>query len=427
MKYFAENKLFSSKQFGFITGRSTVLQLLTLVDDWAKCLETGSQIDIVYTDFEKAFDKVPHQRLLSKLTSYGIHNSIVKWIESFLCFRKLQVRVNGKLSDWMDVHSGIPQGSVLGPLLFVIYINDLPEMCDKEGNLFLFADDAKVYKYVQDNYDTTILQKCCQELYNWSEKWLMKLNIDKCKIMTVTRSKKIIEYKYGFATNGGFVELERVDNMKDLGVIFDSDLSFKNHIYEKINKAYQMIGIINRNFRDLHKETFLLLYKSIVRSHIEYANSVWNPYKKSLIEDIEKVQKRATKMVKGLNKMSYIQRLKNLGLPTLKLRRSRGDMIEVYKIVTNKYDSEVNLSIPLMENSRTRGNSLKLRVDRAKLDLRKYSFTARVVSLWNSLPDQVVTAESVNSFKNRLDSLWKKDDAYYNYEVNVNASGIHML
>ena len=219
MKYFAENKLFSSKQFGFITGRSTVLQLLTLVDDWAKCLETGSQIDIVYTDFEKAFDKVPHQRLLSKLTSYGIHNSIVKWIESFLCFRKLQVRVNGKLSDWMDVYSGIPQGSVLGPLLFVIYINDLPEMCDKDGNLFLFADDAKIYKYVQGNNDATILQKCCQDLYNWSEKWLMKLNIAKCKIMTVTRSKKIIEYKYGFATNGGFVELERVDNMKDLGVI----------------------------------------------------------------------------------------------------------------------------------------------------------------------------------------------------------------
>jgi Reverse transcriptase (RNA-dependent DNA polymerase)/Endonuclease-reverse transcriptase len=420
MMYFMQNNLFSPKQFGFIQGRSTSLQLINLVDQWTKSLEEGGQIDIIYTDFEKAFDKVPHKRLLSKLRSYGVSNAIISWIKGFLCYRKQQVKINGKLSNWMDVSSGIPQGSVLGPFLFVVYINDLPQLCETDSNLFLFADDTKMYKYIQEEVDCESLIKCCQNIYNWCNKWLMKLNIDKCKVLTITRSKTEINYKYGFDTvQSGFLELERVQSMKDLGVYFDSDLSFKEHIYEKINKAYQMIGIVSRNFKGIDKDSFKLIYKSLIRSQLEYASVIWNPYKKYLVDDLEKVQKRATKLVKGIRKFSYKERLVYLQLPTLKFRRIRGDMIEVYKIVTGKYDNSVTPAIPRSEIVKTRGNSMKLSTQRSRYDIRKYSFTVRIVSLWNSLPDDVVLADSVNSFKNKLDRHWMNEDMYYDYDINI--------
>jgi hypothetical protein len=207
--------------------------------------------------------------------------------------------------------------------------------------------------------------------------------------------------------------------MKDLGVVIDSELSFDIHISEKVNKAFQMLGIINRNFSDIDEFTFLLLYKTMVRSHLEYAGSVWNPYKTSQIESLEKVQKRATKLVNSCKKLSYRERLMYLKLPTLKFRRLRGDMLEVYKILHGCYDENIVPSIPRNFESRTRGNSLKLLHVRTKLDLRKYSFCTRVVSFWNSLPDSVVMSSSLNSFKNSLDKLWSKEDMYYNWKANM--------
>ena len=169
MYHFVSNNLFSDKQYGFIKGRSTVLQLLKLTDSWSNSLDDNVQVDIIYTDFEKAFDKVPHQRLLSKLKSYGLNELIVDWIRAFLLLRSQRVKINGVLSEYKHVLSGIPQGSVLGPLLFVIYINDLPSVCDSSSDLFLFADDAKLYKCIKSDNDFITLNRVCQELFNWSE------------------------------------------------------------------------------------------------------------------------------------------------------------------------------------------------------------------------------------------------------------------
>ena len=141
-----------------------------------------------------------------------------------------------------------------------------------------------------------------------------------------------------------------------------------------------------------------------------------------LVEEVEKVQKRATKLVRGLNKLSYKERLIKLKLPTLRLRRARGDMIEVYKIITKTYDAHISPNLILSSNVHTRSNNFKLQTMRCKYDIRKYSFTNRVVSLWNSLPEKVVNAENVNTFKNRLDKHWENEEAYYNYEVDVTGS-----
>ena len=162
MHYLLTNKLISVKQFGFVKGRSTNIQLLKLFDQWTNCLENGGQVDVIYTDFEKAFDKVPHKRLLSKLISLGLNVEVIEWIKEFICYRKHRVRINEKFSHWKTVESGIPQGSVLGPLLFVLYINNLPSACDKGADTFLFADDAKLYKHITAKIDSLALQDSCQ-------------------------------------------------------------------------------------------------------------------------------------------------------------------------------------------------------------------------------------------------------------------------
>ena len=180
-----------------------------------------------------------------------------------------------------------------------------------------------------------------------------------------------------------------------------------------------MLAIINRNFVNLDTDTFKLLYKSLVRSHLEYGHSVWNPYRIGLIMDLGRVQKRATRMVKSCKKLSYSDRLRLLGIPTLKYRRTGGDMIEVYKILHIFYDPSVAPTLACNYDTRTRGNDLKLFHNRSKLDVKKYSFSSRIVNLWNNLPNYVVLSENINIFKNNLDKLWASQDLYYNWEADI--------
>ena len=319
-----ENNLLSQTQFGFIKGRSTVLQLLKVLDEWTESLQSGGQIDVIYTDFEKAFDKVPHKRLLSKLKSYKINGNIIKWIESFLLSRKQRVKINGVFSNWQNVLSGIPQGSVLGPLLFIIYINDLVEVCSQGSRLFLYADDAKIFKHISNDFDKVDLQSDLDSVKQWSDTWLLKLNEKKCKVISYGK-EPLDKTEYFIDSGTEQYQLEKLEFINDLGIIFDTDLKFNIHINEKVKKAYSILGVINRNFKYMSKQTFILIYKSMVRSHLEYGNCVWSPTRIIDIEKLERVQKRATKMIFFDKKISYEERLKSLNLPTLKYRRARYD------------------------------------------------------------------------------------------------------
>jgi hypothetical protein len=417
MGYFITNKLFSDKQYGFIKNRSTVVQLLRILDDWSNSLNQGKQVDVIYTDFEKAFDKVPHKRLLSKLHSYGISDELICWIETYLHGRTQCVRVNSAFSESKPVLSGIPQGSVLGPLLFIIYINDLPNVCRDICNVFMFADDAKLYKCVSNQLDADNLNLSFNNIMTWSQNWLMKLNINKCKVLSLRTTKaNIVTYSYGVANSD---TLERVDNIKDLGVNMTCNLSFRSHVYEKINLAYRMLGLIKRNFFSVDSYTFITLYKSFVRCHLEYATSVWNPCSVGLVHDLEKVQKRATKYIRECKHMSYKQRLEYLKLPTLRYRRLRGDMIQVYHILHNKYEPDIAPVLARNLDSRTRGNSLKLLVERCNVDIRKFSFCNRVVNYWNALPEIVVSSASLHSFKINIDKHFMQQDIFYEYDSNL--------
>ncbi len=221
----------------------------------------------------KAFDTVPHQRLLHKLQGYHIKGKVHKWIQEFLTGRKQRVVINNTLSDQEAVISAVPQGSVLGPVLFLIFINDLPETID--ASVRIFADDTKIFNRIDNRTDQIKLQENLSRLEQWAETWQMRFHPDKCKVLHI--GKDLDEFAYTMTANNQPVELEYTKEEKDLGVIIDNTLSFEQHCNTAITKANRILGIIRRSFKYMDKEVMLTLYKSLVRPHLEYCNTVWNP------------------------------------------------------------------------------------------------------------------------------------------------------
>ena len=417
MKYCVSHDLFTNRQYGFIKGRSTVMQLLKVLDDWTELLETGGQIDVVYTDLEKAFDKVHHKILLQKLKNFKFDDAVLAWIEDFLAHRKQRVKIGECVSDWSEVVSGIPQGSVLGPLLFIIFINDMIKESQYGSQVYLYADDSKIYRYIRNGSDAKELQEDLYCIVNWINRNLLKLNVKKCTIVSYGRDIQSHQYKIGD------INLERSESIKDLGVLFDGKLNFENHVKEKVKKANSMLGIIKRNFDKMPPETSVMLYKSLVRSQMEYAGAVWSPHHKKTMELLENVQKRATRAFCRNKKLSYEERLRHLKLPTLKFRRIRGDMIELYKVTHGFYDQTSSVRLVYCDNTRTRGHRYRLFPKHVHYDLRKYFFSNRVVNLWNSLPSFVVSACTVDTFKKRLDLYWNDQEACYNWHCDITGTG----
>ena len=405
-----KNNLFSDKQFGFIGGRSTMLQLLKVLDIWTEILDQGGTIDTIYCDFMKAFDKVPHHRLLFKVEQYGIRGNILGWIKDFLSNRTQEIIINENRSKPANVTSGIPQGSVLGPILFVLYINDLPEVVDKDTFIFLFADDTKAFRQIKTQQDNVQLQKDIDNMVAWSNIWLLKFHPEKCIMMALgNRSDSDWDYTMdGHAL--GYSQCE-----KDLGVFIDKSLSFDKHINHVINKANRIMGIARRTFECMDEEIFKYIYKGLVRPQLEYAHSVWAPHHAKHIEALESVQRRATKTVPGLAKLDYDKRLRKLKLPTLAYRRIRGDMIQVFKLTspTAGYDKTLPPFFELSQNTDLRGHSKKLEINRCKKDVGKYSFSHRVKNIWNKLPEDVIAAGDLLQFEKKLDNHWKNEPILY--------------
>lgn len=344
----------------------------------------------------KAFDKVPHRRLLHKMHRYKISEKVIQWVENFLNNRTQKVIVNGTESKCHHVTSGIPQGSVLGPILFVIYINDMPEMV--ESSTYLFADDTKIFREIREEKDEKMLQADLDNLQSWSDTWLLKFHPNKCKVMSVANKSvdKGTKHYHLYNNDGNRIELEQSDGEKDIGVFVDENLSFNKHIQNQVNKANSIMGLIRRTYTYLDEQSFKYLFQALVRPHIEYAEAVWSPFKVGDIEKIENVQRRATKQVPTLKNMEYNERLKKLKMPTLKYRRIRGDMIEVFKIINDIYDPLTTVDMfELNTTSNTRGHSKKMKIKTSRLNVRKYTFVVRIVEIWNSLPESVIQAKTV--------------------------------
>ena len=409
VEHMTENDLYNDGQHGFRKQRSCITQLLEVYDELTEMIDEGKNIDIIYLDFKKAFDSIPHERLLMKMKAYGITGKTLEWVRDFLIGREQRVRVGNDYSENSKVTSGIPQGSILGPVLFTLFINDLPE--NLNAHCKIFADDTKIY---EESNNHAKIQEDLYLMQRWTEQWNLYFNVAKCKVMHIGKNNP--KQKYYMKIENEQQVLDTCEEEKDLGITFDSNLNFENHISNITKKANQMLGIIRRTFTYIDKNILLKLYKALVRSHLEYGNVIWNPHLKKHSIQIERIQRRATKLAPECKNMNYAQRLQFLKLFSLKGRRIRGDLIQVYKIFQQIDDIHINKILPIASFNKTRNQDFKLRHRYCKKDIRKYTFSFRVVDLWNSLPTEIKNAPSLNSFKNRLDKNKKLSELFYDFD-----------
>jgi hypothetical protein len=403
VEYLEKNELLSAHQHGFTRKRSCLTNLLETFEEWTQALDAGYGVDVVYLDYRKAFDTVPTKRLMEKVRQFGFDGRVLAWIGNFLKDRKTRVSLRGCRSGWRDVLSGVPQGSVLGPILFLIFVNDLPDWM--RSSIKMFADDTKLWRKIRSPVDQKELQEDLDRLMSWTDKWLLKLNLEKCKVMHIG---KLPTTMYQLKGTNGLVELKESKVERDLGVQVTNDMKSATQCNKAAGKANAVAGLVRRHFKRLDKHDFLLIYKTYIRPHLEYCIQAWSPHMKKDIRRLEAVQRRATKLVVGMKKLGYEERLHRLGLTTLERRRQRGDLIETYKLLTGKEGVGYEQFFRMAQvGYGLRGHSLKLEVQRSRLDVRKTFFSQRVVTEWNKLPQEVIEATSTNNFKNRLDEYWK--------------------
>ena len=396
INHLESNKLLGDSQHGFRKGRSCLTNLLEFFHSIFSMYDKSRAVDILYLDFKKAFDKVPHKRLMAKVRGLGIIEEAADWIEDWLKGRKQRVVINGQSSTWREVTSGVPQGSVLGPLLFIIYINDLDlELLSKLSKL---ADDTKLG--INANSDDAIqqLQEDLNKIGEWSQMWQMPFNLEKCKVMHIGHKNKKAKYELLGK------ELEICEQEKDLGVIISNDLKSSKQCIEAEKKASKILGYIKRQFTTRKEETILTLYNALVRPHLEYAVQFWSPSLRKDVERLERVQARATKLIPSIRHISYERRLTRLKLYSLEKRRLRGQLIETFKILKGIENIDYRKLFSI-SNNQTRTNGWKLDLKRFNTSQCGEFFTYKIASHWNKLPAEVVNSETVDQFKSKLDKV----------------------
>ena len=398
--HFVTNNLFSNNQHGFLPKRSTCTQLLSCLNDWTKAVDDGSGVDIIYLDFAKAFDTVSHIKLLEKLRCYRLNDMLISWITQFLSNRTQTVVVNDSVSTVCNVTSGIPQGSVLGPVLFVIYINDIVDIV-KDSQIKLYADDSKLYiRSNRENFDK--LTADLDSVFRWTQSWQLQLALSKCKHIHLGSPDFL--FSYYISTD----LVENVTSMKDLGVTVTTNCSFREHIMNVTRKAGYTASSIFRNFVSRNPTFLLSMFITYVRPILEYNCSVWSPGLVCDIDLVEHVQRSFTRRIPGLSVLSYKERLEHLHLDSLEKRRMISDLCEVYKMFFGLSNLRVTEFFTLHdENINTRGHPYRVLQCHYNMNIRKFSFAVRVAPIWNFLPSTVFEGNysNVSTFRQKLKAL----------------------
>ena len=399
MNHLEENSILTPHQHGFRKKRSCETQLLEFAEELSENMERGGQTDIVILDFAKAFDKVNHSLLLHKLHHYGVGGKINKWIEGFLSNRLQAVVVKGARSDYVSVRSGVPQGSVLGPSLFLVYINDLPEQLTSLTRLF--ADDTAVYRLVASSLDQDQLQQDLLKLEKWEKSWDMVFHPGKCTTLPVTRKKQPLTNEYHLHNQ----RLATVDSAKYLGVTISHDLSWDEHINNICSKANKTLGFLRRNLRISATQLKETAYKSFVRPILEYACTVWDPHTKQNIMKIEAVQRRAARFVlrRYHNTSSVKSMIDKLGWDSLQQRRKTSRLAMLFKILHEEVCVDAAKLQPAPPRQR-RGHSQQIAQIQCRTLYRQQSFFPNTIRDWNDLTEKTATASTLDTFVSRVRS-----------------------
>lgn len=376
------------EQHGFTSRRSTVTNLVEFTNDLANNINSKQQTDAVYTDFTKAFDSVNHTLLLHKISGYGVCGPLFKLLTSYLSGRTQVVVIDGGISNSEIVTSGVPQGSILGPLLFTLYVNDIPS-CIKHSKCLMYADDLKIYRPVCTVRDCLLLQKDIDCLSEWCSVWKLDLNVAKCNVITFTNKKKHV-ILFHYILNG--VTLERVQFIRDLGVVMTYDLSFNKYLDSITPKAYKLLGLLRRNcIKHFKMSTTRALYVALVRPQLEYASPVWSPHHVTKIESLEKVQKAYIKMMcynhfkVEFHRKDYNMHCFNNRILTLENRRKLLDLTFLYKIANNLLDTSLLSLLNFFVPARLTRRHPTFYVPQNRVDILKYSPLRRLQSDFNFL------------------------------------------
>lgn len=397
------NQYLDPFQHGFVKNRSVTSNLLVFTDYITEKMESGNQVDAIYTDYTKAFDRIDHSLLLYKLSRAGIRGDLFRWFSSYVKNRSQAIVLNGYTSSWNTIPSGVPQGSLLGPLLFILFISDIGS-CFRHSNYLLFADDMKIYRTVNTDADALLLQEDLDRLNVYCIANKLELNISKCNSISFCRKPHVNNYVYKLMNE----PLTIVQQVKDLGVVLDTKLSFEYHIDAIVAKASKAMGFIMRmsgSFKTM--KTIKILYCSYVRSHLEFASQIWNPDYEKYKSRIEKLQSKFTRFLSfkfKLNKISYEQRCKKFHLLPLYLRRHLADLILLVKVARGIIDcplllNKINLKVPILHLR----NSLLLEVPFCHTRYRANSFLLRACTRFN----QICNIPNIDLFWGNLDLIRK--------------------
>uniref|UniRef100_A0A0A1X4N6 Probable RNA-directed DNA polymerase from transposon BS n=1 Tax=Zeugodacus cucurbitae TaxID=28588 RepID=A0A0A1X4N6_ZEUCU len=408
---FLISPLISFSQHGFCKGKSTVTNLLEFVNHVSMGFRDNKNTDVIYTDFSKAFDRVNHSILLQKLNLLGFQPRLLEWVSSYLTNRKQQVLFNNTLSDSISVTSGVPQGSHLGPILFLLFINDIPSVI-KFSEILLYADDVKLFKSYTSHNERTELQSDLNNLVTWCHKNDMPLNLKKCKTMCFSR--RTVDLSPYVINN---FSLEQVFSFVDLGVTMDPKLNFNSHVNSIVLKAKGALSFVKRWSKEFSDPYITkILFTTLVRPILEYGSVVWNPSYQSHSDKLESVQKQFLLFALGhlhwdsrLNLPPYTSRLKLINLPTLTSRREMLGIIFLVKLLNGLVCSsfllsDIKFNVPLRSSRQFR--PLFLKSSRTNFELNEPF--CRICHDFNSHSSTFDPSDSIFSIKKTILSSLNK-------------------
>ena len=397
------HNLISTHQFGFRRNHSTTHLLLEAVHDWAKVLECRDSCHCLYLDFAKAFDSVPHYRLLLKLQSLGISGQLLRWINCFLTTRSQRVVINGQYSEWLPVASGVPQGSILGPLLFILYVDDVRQVV-KHSSIKLFADDISLYSQVSCYDDCLQLQSDLSSIYQWSLRWQLQLNPRKCEAINISNKRSSINIDYYIGSH----LVSWSQKVKYLGIIINSKLKWNDHCQYVVSKATKCLNRLRRAMYGCTQAAKISAYKALVRPYFDYACTVWTPYTAHDIDLLESVQHRAARWINSFWDSTALKWSKSsatcireLRWPSLKVRRNYFSVWLLYSILHKT--TSIDFSRYFHFNTLpTRSHPLTLNLVSSTINAFRHSFFVASPLLWNSIPFDILSQPTGNIFKHKL-------------------------
>jgi hypothetical protein len=412
ISYLTENKLITIDQSAYLKQHSTVTCLHRVIEDWREIISDKNLVGTCFLDISKCFDSIDHSILICKLEKYGVKGIEKAWFTNYLTNRQQVVKCNNKMSQPLNVEIGVPQGSILGPILFLLFINDLTQHCNG-AQCNLFADDALFYVYGKDLNEVNIkLQNCIKSVEDWYQSNKLTLNAKKSNVMLVHNSNRIINKSLNITVNT--TKLDQVDHVKYLGVWLDEKLQWHHHINSICKKTNKKLAMLNRVSEFLPQSSLLSIYKSFIMPTFDYADTIWHPCNKFLSHKVQVLQNRAARII--FKNFDYINTrgldlVKQLNIQNTYGRREYRMCIMMFKCIHGKVPTYLSdyvvMACDIHKYGTRQAESMNVHIPPFKTKFHQNSFFCQGGYLWNNLPSNLKENTSLDSFKKSYMSLIK--------------------